>query len=128
VSGASGEIFVEATISGPAQWTILCSLAERHYEATKKGSEDQTDQTLSLEELGRLCGGDASPTRPASVERTIRRLNKELGELARRQSHMHFVDLIEDHVPPGTNEKRAALEEIEVRFVNQLPAPAKPDT
>jgi hypothetical protein len=110
------ETLVEMTIRGPSQWIILTTLAQRHHDAVAAGSTDQNDRTVSLEELARRC-----QTKVDSVRKTIDRLQKKLAAAAKLRSRASFVDLIEDHVPAGTVEKRVALEEIEVRLVDTLP-------
>jgi hypothetical protein len=117
----AGTMIVETKVDGPSQWAILLALATRHHEAASNGSTDQTEMTISLEECARLCNGGKG-AKPESVTRTLRRLHEKLATEAKTRSRRGFVDLIEDHVPPGTTERRLALEEIEVRFLDNLPA------
>jgi hypothetical protein len=117
------ELLVESKIAGKSQWTILKALSKRLDSAARKGSNDQTEQTMSLADLAELCGDGETSTQPESARKTIERLNLKLKQKAAERGVRNFVDLIEDHFPPGTNEKWAALEEIEVRFVDSLPQP-----
>lgn len=117
----SGDLIVQTPVPGRSQWSILLALARRHHEAISKGSNSQTDMTISLEDCARLGANDKGTTTEA-VERTIRRLHEMLAREAMKYSHRGFVDLIEDHVPGGSTERRLALEEIDVYFTDGLPA------
>jgi hypothetical protein len=121
VTNEMGETLVECKVSGGSQWIVLCTLAERHSKAMAKGATDQNLLTVTLAEFASLLGKHDEARKLESVRKTIRRLNAMLAREARKWSRDRFVDLIEDHLPPGTTEHRAALEEIDVRFVDELP-------
>lgn len=113
----SGELIVQAPIPGKAQWPLLLCVAKRHFEAVKRGASDDTDRTISLEEYADLSGG----IKPEAVARTRDRLHQHLSRQAKKQTRRNLIELIEDHVSPGSPERRFALENIEVHFVEELP-------
>ncbi|HEY3960113.1 MAG TPA: hypothetical protein VGL68_06325 [Solirubrobacteraceae bacterium] len=117
---SSESLILQTQIEGPSQWTILITLAKRHYEAVSRGSTNQTEMTVSLNDCAQIHA-NGRRSKPESVTRALHRLNEKLRAEASKQSRRAFVELIEDHVPPGTIERRLALEEIEVRFTDELP-------
>jgi len=114
VDGPLGELLLLVRVEGSSQWELLSTLARRHYDATRAGASDQTDMTVSVHELAKL-----RQTQVATVLRTAARLNQALAREAAKGSQKSFVDLVEDHVPAGTDERRFALEEVEVRFIDE---------
>jgi hypothetical protein len=69
LSRGGGESVVSCTIQGGAQWNVLETVAARHVSA----ENDLLGQTMPIGELAALCGIE-----PASVARTVRRLNDTL--------------------------------------------------
>jgi hypothetical protein len=119
VDDSSGNTIVEADIRGKTQWRILLALATRHDEAARNGATTQMEMTISIDECTRL-GDDGVIVKPEAITKARRRLHKKLSKEARKRSQRTFVELIEDHTPPGTDERRLALEELDVRFVDTL--------
>jgi hypothetical protein len=117
-----GDIEVQTRIRGDSQWAFLEELATRHESAEKRGCTDLDEMTLGLEEFARACKGGTGAQLPSAIK-TIDRLQDKLAAEAREQRKPDFLKLIEDHVPPGTTEQRYALEEIEVKFVDEFPEP-----
>ncbi len=121
IEDSAGGLILQTRIEGPSQWLILLTLATRHHEAVSRGSTNQTEMTVSLAECAQLRS-NGKAAKPESVTRALRRLHEKLAAEAGRRSRRVFVELIEDHVPPETTERRLALEQIEVRFTDILPA------
>ncbi|HEU0250431.1 MAG TPA: hypothetical protein VFR48_06885 [Solirubrobacteraceae bacterium] len=113
----SGPI-VRAHIKGAdAQWSLLLFLAKRHFEAVNNGTGNDTDRTISLKEYCAFRGN----VDPEAVVRARARLHKRLDSEAKKQTRRAFIELIEDHTPPGSSERRFALENVDVHFVDELP-------
>jgi hypothetical protein len=121
----NGTFVVQSHIAGRSQWQVLFRLATRHQQALERGSKNQTDMTVSLEECAQFCNEGAG-VGTESVRRTVKRLHEKLGQEAKRHSRSAFVPLIDPHVPPGTTERRLALEETEVIFVEDISNEPKP--
>jgi len=82
---------------------VLVTIAKQHLSA----ENDEVAQAVPVDDLAERCGVE-----PASVARTVRRLNAKLTEEANGNDR-HLQGLIEHIVPSDTTQNRYGFEQVE---------------
>jgi hypothetical protein len=108
IQDRDGTVLADGRLLGTSQWAILLHAAKHHI--AKAPSGDQAVQTFSSAELAAITS-----VQPASVQRTIRRLNASLKDLVAEQRPREFLsDLIEDITPEGSGERKYGFDEVDI--------------
>jgi hypothetical protein len=107
---SSQEFYVVWDTKAKSQWEIFRRLLDRKAQANRKENPSQYDYTLSVSELA-----GRSDLKPGTVERTIRRINERIAEVAATEARIRsFPRLVEKIIPGDSHQVRYGIEETEV--------------
>jgi hypothetical protein len=115
------EFFVDWDSRARSQWGILEHMLRLKLKANESQRQDQYEYTVSPAELATYAKHEAVD--PATVDRTIRRINQKIAAAAAEVRIHSFPLLIEKIVPGDSTDFRYGIEEAQV-VIGRPPSPS----